>query len=204
MVVHDTSAAVVAGGGTKAAIRDAAVRLFGAKGFEQTSLREVADAVGITKASLYYHYASKLDLLMAIIDPIIDHMRSVVEDIDRVPHDTEGVRRVLQTYLRGFIHHRDAGALVVRDTVAILNAMADRYPDLIDSSQALRSWLAGPNPTDDAKLRASAALEVVRVALVSKELVPGADDSVVEASLLDAATKVLTPCVSGQIPTTYR
>ncbi|MBF6465391.1 TetR/AcrR family transcriptional regulator [Nocardia beijingensis] len=191
MAVRDTPGAVAAGGGTKSAIRDAAVKLFGAKGFEQTSLREVADAVGITKASLYYHYASKLDLLLAIIDPIVDHMRSVVDDLDRIPHDAESIRQVLRTYLRGLIHHRDAGALVVRDTVAIINAMADRYPDLMDASQALREWLAGPDATEEAQLRACAALEVIGVALVSKELVPGADDSLVESSLLDAATCVL-------------
>ncbi|MGW4329254.1 TetR/AcrR family transcriptional regulator [Nocardia sp. NPDC004573] len=191
MAVRDTPGAVSAGGGTKSAIRDAAVKLFGAKGFEQTSLREVADAVGITKASLYYHYASKLDLLLAIIDPIVDHMRSVVDDLDRMPHDAESIRQVLRTYLRGLIHHRDAGALVVRDTVAIINAMADRYPDLMDASQALREWLAGPDATEEAQLRACAALEVIGVALVSKELVPGADDSLVESSLLDAATCVL-------------
>ncbi|WP_330233997.1 TetR/AcrR family transcriptional regulator [Nocardia sp. NBC_00508] len=168
------------------------MKLFGAKGFEQTSLREVADAVGITKASLYYHYASKLDLLLAIIDPIVDHMRSIVDELDHVQHDPDGIRHILRTYLRGLIHHRDAGALVVRDTVAIINAMADRYPDLMDASQVLRTWLAGPDATDLTRLRACAALEVIGVALVSKELVPGADDSLVESSLLDAATCVLT------------
>ncbi|WP_327111576.1 TetR/AcrR family transcriptional regulator [Nocardia sp. NBC_01730] len=194
MAVRDAPDTVVAGGGTKIAIRDAAVKLFGAKGFEQTSLREVADAVGITKASLYYHYASKLDLLLAIIDPIVDHMRSVVVDLDQVPHDAEGIRQVLRTYLRGLIHHRGAGALIMRDTVAIINAMADRYPDVMDASRVLREWLAGPNATEEARLRACAALEVIGVALVTKELVPGADDSLVESSLLDAATCVLTAC----------
>ncbi|MGK8487923.1 TetR/AcrR family transcriptional regulator [Nocardia asiatica] len=191
MAVRDAPGAVAAGGGTKIAIRDAAVKLFGAKGFEQTSLREVADAVGITKASLYYHYASKLDLLLAIIDPIVDHMRSVVVGLDQVPHDAENIRQVLRRYLRGLIHHRDAGALVVRDTVAIVNIMADRYPDLMNASKALREWLAGPDATEEARLRACAALEVIGVALVSKELVPGADDALVESSLLDAATCVL-------------
>ncbi|WP_227997985.1 TetR/AcrR family transcriptional regulator [Nocardia australiensis] len=194
MHVRDTPGTVVAGGGTKIAIRDAALKLFAAKGFEQTSLREVADAVGITKASLYYHYASKLDLLVAIIDPIVDHMRAVVEDIVAVPHDADGVRAVLRDYLHGMIRHRSAGALLVRDSVAIINAMADRYPDLMDSNDRLRSWLAGPDPTDEKRLRASAALEVLGVALLSQEFVPGATDAVVETTLLDAATCVLTAC----------
>ncbi|MGQ4598673.1 TetR family transcriptional regulator [Nocardia sp. R6R-6] len=191
MVVPAAPGPVSPGGRTKVAIRDAAVKLFGVKGFEQTSLREVADAVGITKASLYYHYASKLDLLLAIIDPIVDHMRSVVDKLDDVQHDAAGIRLVLQTYLRGLIHHRDAGVLLVRDTLAIINAMADRYPDLIEAHQAVRVWLAGPEATAEAKLRASAALEVIGVALISKELAPGAGDSLVESTLLDAATCVL-------------
>ncbi|MFF3221190.1 TetR/AcrR family transcriptional regulator [Nocardia suismassiliense] len=197
MAARSVPATVAAGRGTKSAIRDAAVKLFGDKGFEQTSLREVADAVGITKASLYYHYASKLDLLHAIIDPIIDHLRSVVVDLDRTPRDADGIRYVLRTYLRGMVHHRDAGALVLRDTVTIVNAVADRHPDLVDDDQTLREWLAGPDATDEAKLRASAALAMLGVALMSKEFAPGADDALVEATLLDAATCVLTPLRSA-------
>ncbi|BDT84470.1 TetR/AcrR family transcriptional regulator [Nocardia cyriacigeorgica] len=192
MTIRESTDAVVAGGGTKQAIRDAAVELFTNKGFEQTSLREVADAVGITKASLYYHYASKLDLLLAIIDPVIDHMRSVVEDIDAVPYNPEGIRAVLRAYVRGMVRHRDAGAMCMRDTVAIVNAMADRYPDVAESTRQLRRWLAGPDPTDEALLRASAALEILGVALLSTEVVPDAPDELVEKTLLDAATCVLT------------
>ncbi|MEU4651598.1 TetR/AcrR family transcriptional regulator [Nocardia fluminea] len=194
MAARDIADTVTAGGGTKQAIRDAAVQLFAAKGFEQTSLREVADVVGITKASLYYHYASKLDLLLAIIDPIIDHMRDIVEDIEAVPYNDEGIRAVLRTYLRGMIRHRDAGALCVRDTAAIVNAIADRYPDLMEPTRELRQWLAGPNATHDAQLRAAAAIEVLGVALLSSELAPGATDEMVEKTLLDAATCVLTAC----------
>ncbi|MFE3542257.1 TetR/AcrR family transcriptional regulator [Nocardia sp. NPDC059177] len=197
MTARDGVAGVSAGGGTKQAIRDAAVQLFAAKGFEQASLREVADMVGITKASLYYHYPSKLDLLLAIIDPIIDHMRDIVTDIDAVPYDSEGIRAVLRTYLRGMIRHRDASALCLRDTAAIFNAIADRYPDLMDLTRELRHWLAGPNPSKEAELRAAAAIEVLGVALVSTELAPGASDATVEKTLLDAATCVLTGCVNS-------
>ncbi|MFJ2665779.1 TetR/AcrR family transcriptional regulator [Nocardia fluminea] len=197
MAARDIADTVTAGGGTKQAIRDAAVQLFAAKGFEQTSLREVADVVGITKASLYYHYASKLDLLLAIIDPIIDHMRDIVEDIEAVPYNDEGIRAVLRTYLRGMIRHRDAGALCVRDTAAIVNAIADRYPDLMEPTRELRQWLAGPNATHDAQLRAAAAIEVLGVALLSSELAPGATDEMVEKTLLDAATCVLTGCINS-------
>ncbi|MEU6561787.1 TetR/AcrR family transcriptional regulator [Nocardia nova] len=192
MSARSTSGSVVAGQSTKDAIREAAIRLFSHKGFEQTSLREVADAVGITKASLYYHYASKLDLLLAIIEPIFDDMNSVVDELDGVPYSAPRARELLEHQLRTMLRHRTAGAMCVRDTVAIVNAIGDRYPDLLDMHRRLCLWLAGPHPTDEDLLRASSALEVLSTVLWSKELVPDAADDVIERVLLDSALTVLT------------
>ncbi|NKY88936.1 TetR/AcrR family transcriptional regulator [Nocardia veterana] len=191
MSARTTSGSVVAGQSTKDAIREAAIRLFSTKGFEQTSLREVADAVGITKASLYYHYASKLDLLLAIIEPIFDDMKQVVDELDGVPHSPAGAREVLHHQLRTLLRHRTAGAMCVRDTVAIINAIGDRHPDMFDMHRRLCVWLAGPEPSAEAQLRASAALEVLGTALWSDELVPDAGDEVVERVLIEAALGVL-------------
>lgn len=54
---------------TRDRILDVALRLFTEKGFDGTSLQEVADELGFTKAALYYHYRSKEDILTAL------HMR---------------------------------------------------------------------------------------------------------------------------------
>jgi AcrR family transcriptional regulator len=54
---------------TRERILDAALDLFIEKGFDKTSLREIAGQLGVTKAALYYHFASKEDILMAL------HMR---------------------------------------------------------------------------------------------------------------------------------
>ncbi|OEY25814.1 TetR/AcrR family transcriptional regulator [Corynebacterium sp. Marseille-P4321] len=57
-------------------ILDAASELFTRKGFATTSTHEIADAVGIRQASLYYHFPSKRDifltLLMGTIEPALD------------------------------------------------------------------------------------------------------------------------------------
>jgi AcrR family transcriptional regulator len=52
--------------GTRERILDAALDLFIEKGFDKTSLREIAEQLGVTKAALYYHFASKEDILMAL------------------------------------------------------------------------------------------------------------------------------------------
>jgi AcrR family transcriptional regulator len=54
---------------TREKILDVALDLFTDQGFDGTSVREVAARLGITKPSIYYHFASKEEILMAL------HMR---------------------------------------------------------------------------------------------------------------------------------
>src|SRR5262249_59685865 len=53
-------------GNTRERILDVALDLFIAQGFDGTSLREIAQRLGLTKAALYYHFTSKDDILMAL------------------------------------------------------------------------------------------------------------------------------------------
>ena len=52
----------------KASIVEAAIRLFGEKGFRGTTTREIAAAVGVSEPILYEHFKTKGDLYAAIID----------------------------------------------------------------------------------------------------------------------------------------
>jgi AcrR family transcriptional regulator len=53
---------------TRKQILDASLRLFSEKGFAGTSVRDIAQAAGITDAAIYYHFASKRDLFEALIE----------------------------------------------------------------------------------------------------------------------------------------
>jgi AcrR family transcriptional regulator len=53
---------------TREQILDASLRLFSEKGFARTSVRDIAQAAGITDAAIYYHFASKRDLFEALIE----------------------------------------------------------------------------------------------------------------------------------------
>jgi AcrR family transcriptional regulator len=54
---------------TRERILDAALDLFVTQGYDGTSLRQLAEQLGVTKAALYYHFESKEDILLAL------HMR---------------------------------------------------------------------------------------------------------------------------------
>jgi AcrR family transcriptional regulator len=52
--------------GTRERILDVATDLFVEQGYDKTSLREIAERMGFTKAALYYHFTSKAEILMSL------------------------------------------------------------------------------------------------------------------------------------------
>src|SRR5206468_3629455 len=69
---------------TGARIRDAAVRLFGARGYAATGIRDVARDAGVTTAALYHHMGSKQDLLLTIMrdamHELLDYAREALKE----------------------------------------------------------------------------------------------------------------------------
>ncbi len=59
-------------GNTKQEILEAALDLFSTQGFEATSVSQIADAVGIRKASLYSHFASKQEILESLMTQVLE------------------------------------------------------------------------------------------------------------------------------------
>ncbi len=59
---------------TKDRITEAALSLFAENGFNGTSVKQIADAVGIRDASLYKHYKSKQEIFQSIVILIKRHM----------------------------------------------------------------------------------------------------------------------------------
>ena len=58
-------------GNTKQEILEASLELFSVQGFEATSISQIADAVGIRKASLYSHFESKQEILDTLVKQVL-------------------------------------------------------------------------------------------------------------------------------------
>lgn len=58
-------------GNTKEQILEVSLDLFSIRGYEATSISQIADAVGIRKASLYSHFANKQDILDTLVDELM-------------------------------------------------------------------------------------------------------------------------------------
>ncbi|MEU6135498.1 helix-turn-helix domain-containing protein [Nocardioides sp. NPDC047086] len=104
-------------------ILEAAVRLFTGKGFAGTSTREIADAVGIRQASLYYHFAGKDEILTELLGMTV---RPSHDKVDRIiaatpAEDAEGLATAL--YLLALV---DIGTLAeVPHNIGMLARMPD-------------------------------------------------------------------------------
>ncbi|WP_062516315.1 TetR/AcrR family transcriptional regulator [Demequina gelatinilytica] len=92
-------------GDTRARIQEVALERFTENGYDQTSLREIAEDLGVTKAALYYHFKTKDDILESLLaqashalDELVVWMRAEpstrerrLEMIRRLTDITQGV-----------------------------------------------------------------------------------------------------------------
>jgi AcrR family transcriptional regulator len=63
------------------AVLAAAVRLFNERGYEATSMGDLAESLGITKSSIYHHVSGKQELLRLAIDHALDALFEVADEV---------------------------------------------------------------------------------------------------------------------------
>ena len=81
-------------------IFDAAVHLFLEKGFNETSMREIAEASGIGKSTLYDYFTTKDEVLLSVIEDLIVSATAQARSIVARPLPAiERLRQVMMTHL---------------------------------------------------------------------------------------------------------
>jgi AcrR family transcriptional regulator len=73
-----------------------ALELFTEQGYERTTLREIAQRLGIKQASLYYHFPSKDALLAGIVEDLMAPVDELVAWSQAQPRTTEARQEVLR------------------------------------------------------------------------------------------------------------
>ena len=99
-------------GNTKQEILKSSLELFSVQGFEATSISQIADAVGIRKASLYSHFDSKQAILDAIVKEVLQQYgeHSIFaranweKDADNLPLTADEAVRMIQGQIRYILH----------------------------------------------------------------------------------------------------
>ncbi|MBI3758539.1 MAG: TetR/AcrR family transcriptional regulator [Deltaproteobacteria bacterium] len=116
----------------RAQLLDAAARLFRERGFHATSMRDIAKAVGMLSGSIYYHFDSKEEMLLAVYE---EGERRVAEAVDAaVAAETDGPWQRLEAacaaHLGALIAHRDFTQVMIRTLPQEAGAVGPRIRDL--------------------------------------------------------------------------
>jgi AcrR family transcriptional regulator len=113
------------------------------QGVQRTSLQDIADKLGITKPALYYHFASREELVRSILVPLIDEGEQFIEDQENLGYTD--ARELLEGYFDFHYRHRQDLMLVLAE-IAMLADLG-----LIDKVLAWRDRLGklvfGRRPT---------------------------------------------------------
>ncbi|MBX6386963.1 MAG: TetR/AcrR family transcriptional regulator [Microbispora sp.] len=83
---------------TRSRIQDVAIKLFTEQGYEATSLREIAEVLGVTKAALYYHFRTKEDIVASLIEDRIKTLDELIAWASQHPRTAESRRELVRRY----------------------------------------------------------------------------------------------------------
>ena len=148
-------------GDTRRRILDVATELFRDRGYAGTSIRDIADGLGMTKAALYYHFTCKDDMLDALVTPTVEALEAFIDAAEAAPRTDPA------ELIRGFVEILACNvptlATALGDPV-VLRSEAGRFR-LMEKQVRLARLLAGPDADEGQLLRARAALGAVKASM---------------------------------------
>lgn len=124
---------------------DAAAGLFAAKGYRETTIREISNAIGMLPGSVYYHFPSKHELLLAVYEEGVRRMLQQLEEAHDANEDPwRQVERTLVAHLEAILDQSDYARVLISvrpehvpEVSAALRKLRDRYErhfrDLIEA-----------------------------------------------------------------------
>ena len=96
---------------------DVAIACFYEKGYAQTTLQDIADRMGFTKAAIYYYAKNKEELLVeiysGIVEPAIANARALIEESE-LDAESDGATvfvALIEQHLRTFLSNVEANAV---------------------------------------------------------------------------------------------
>lgn len=144
---------------TRQEILDHAADLFVEFGYERTSLRQIAERVGVTKAALYYHFASKEALLDALISPAFEFIRQVLPAFEAT-NDLDEWGRLVGEFIDWMVGQQRLFAIVSRNS-EVIEAIHRDSPDFIeheDLHEGFRRLVAKPGIPFEHRVRLIGAM----------------------------------------------
>jgi AcrR family transcriptional regulator len=147
---------------TRARIQQVAVELFTEHGYEGTSLREIAERLGVTKAALYYHFRSKEDIIESLVEDLHQQMDELIGWASSQPRTVETRREILVRYM-AVVAEREQVFRMLHQNQAVLTAPATALHKLKRAPLQLAEVMTGPDAPLRERVRAMMALGSISI-----------------------------------------
>jgi AcrR family transcriptional regulator len=169
---------------TRAEIQDVALALFTEHGYDATSMRELAEQLGITKAALYYHFTSKEAIILSLFEEHLNALDELLAWAAAQPHSPQLSSELLGGWLalavgRGLPVMRFAAV----NQTAVRAALHTDRGTIQQRMEKATQIIAGPDAPLQERLRVRMALLSVHITVMASHETE-ADD----ADILAAAT----------------
>lgn len=165
-------------------VLDVALRLFGERGYGGTPLQAISEELGLSKASVYYYFPAKGQLLEALAEPCLERMVAVITD-SRETAELANCRVVLDAYLAIVADWSPVVALLIGDPTAATLPAAVRFRA---ERERLRELLALAGSPQVGLVQATCCLGAVERPAFD---FPPTDTAANRSTILDAAMRAL-------------
>jgi len=183
-------------------ILDVALELFNEQGYDATSLREIAERLGVTKAALYYHFRSKADILLALHLRLHDLGRGLLDELDSLSDERDAVAawpHLIDRFVDDVIANRDLFLVHQRNQRAfeqIADTEEHRQAN-DDIEQRFRRVLANPALPIADRVRMACSVGAVMFGLMGADALFGNEPAEHVAELVRDTVHELFPSSSS-------
>jgi AcrR family transcriptional regulator len=148
---------------TRSRLRELALQLFAEQGYEQTSLREIAERLGVTKAALYYYYKSKEDIVRDLVEDYMAQIDELIAWGKDQPRSAETRAEIVSRYLDIIVTGTAVFRLLHQNQAAVssLAAAKGRGELFRERIDALVGLLTDPGAPMRDEIRAASCLMTI-------------------------------------------
>ena len=154
-------------GDTRGCIQHVALELFAEHGYERTSLREIAERLGVTKAALYYHFKSKEDIVRSFTEDYFGRLDALIAWGRDQPPTARTGHELLDRYIAIVMEGNEVFRFLERNQASLRSSdgsggsdggKQQRFEQFRPRLSALAEIIAGPDAPPRSRIRATAAL----------------------------------------------
>jgi AcrR family transcriptional regulator len=193
---HDT--AHDHGRDTRSRLRELALQLFAEQGYEKTSLREIAERLGVTKAALYYYFKSKEDIVASLVEDYMAELDELIAWGKDQPRTAETRAEIVRRYLRIVANGTAVFRMLHQNQAAVsgLASAKERGALFKERFDAIIGLLTGPDAPLRAQVRAASCVMSVSFCCMHYQG-QAANPAELEDALLDVALELADAAPAG-------